>query len=110
MRIGVDFGKRERIDRVSLDCSRDQHGIALRLEGQDSSGEWKTLATQAQRSDLPAAGDLRPAATDELKRRGITHVLIGPSFPGAADMAANPQVWRLRFLDETKETRLYEIE
>ena len=110
MWIGVDFGKPERLDRVSLDCSPDQYRVTLRLEGQDSSGEWKTLATETRRLELSAAEDLRPAATDELKRRGITHVLIGPTFPPATDMAANPDAWRLRFLGETNATRLYAIE
>lgn len=110
MLIRVDFGKQERIDRVSLDCSRDQYGVALRLEGQDISGGWSTLATEPERLEIPPPQDLRHAATIELKQRGISHLLIGPTFPGAADMAANPQAWGLHFLGEAEQTRLYEIE
>ncbi|MDQ2945403.1 MAG: discoidin domain-containing protein [Acidobacteriota bacterium] len=110
MLIGVDFGKDESIDRVSLDGSHDQYGMALRLEGQDSSGAWKTLATEPQRSKIPVASDLRHAATIELKQRGITHLLIDPTFPGAADMTGNPKAWGLRFLGEAEHTRLYAIE
>jgi hypothetical protein len=110
MLIGADFGKQEQIDRVLLDCSHDQHGIRLRLEGQDSSGAWHILATAPQHSELPAPPNLPRAATMELKHRGITHLLLGPTFPGARDMAAKPQAWGLHFLGEAEQTRLYRID
>jgi hypothetical protein len=110
MHVGVDFGQAELVHTVAIDASRDQYGIALRLEGQDAAGAWEILSTEPQKSEIALTQDLRRAATRELKRRTITHVLIGPTFPGAADMAANPQAWGLRFLGEAEHTRLYELE
>jgi hypothetical protein len=108
--IDVDFGQPELISGVAIDSSHDQFGIGLRLEGQDSSGAWKTLSTEPQKSEIPLTQDLRHTATRELKRRTITHVLIGPTFPGAADMAANAEAWGLHFLGEAEQTRLYELD
>ena len=80
MRIEVDFGKQETIDNIAIDCSHDQTGIRLRLEGQDVSGRWKTLSGDPAKSDIQTTSDLRRAAIRELKRRGITHLLTTSSF------------------------------
>ena len=110
MHLGAAFGTPQLVDRVDIDSSPDQYGIALRLDGQDPSGIWRTLSTDAHKSLIPVSPDLRRAATLELKRRSITHLVIGSTFPGAADMAANPQAWGLRFLGEADENRLYALD
>jgi hypothetical protein len=110
MRLGAAFGSPQLVDRVDIDSSPDQYNIGLRLDGQDPSGIWRTLSTEPHKSLIPVSPDLRRAAILELKRRSITHLVIGSTFPGAADMAANPQAWGLRFLGEADENRLYALD
>lgn len=109
MHIQADFAKPEMLDRVTVDCSHDEPAMRLRLEGEDSSGHWKTLPENRVEAETTIP-DLRREAIRELKRRRITHLLMHPPFPGAEDMAANPQAWGLRFLGEIEDTRLYELQ
>ncbi|MGC8795346.1 MAG: hypothetical protein ACP5U2_18385, partial [Bryobacteraceae bacterium] len=71
MFVEIQFDRPQKLDRVTLECSRDQSRIRVRLEGRLSSGQWRVLAEAPDEDELPPPLGLRRAAAFELKRRGV---------------------------------------
>ena len=76
MFLEVDLTNSQVMDSVLLECSRDQPGIKLKLEGADASGHWKTLGESPAGESEPALAELAPpgsrgneAAWDRLHSR-----------------------------------------
>ncbi len=109
MRLGVDFGRTEDVDTVEVDCAHDQWGIRLKLEGQDASGQWKLLSGSPAISDRPVAEDLRRPAIEQLKKRGITHILLNQGDFWLADFQNNGSRWGIALVGQAGENWLYEI-
>ena len=110
MYVEVDFGRVETIDKVVLECARDQYRIQLKLEAQTPSGEWQALAGEPEEAKLSQPLGLRWAAIDEIKRRGITHLLVYAEDFGADDFRKKAVVWGLTFLGERNRARLYRLD
>jgi hypothetical protein len=109
MFVEVDFGRPETVDRVLVQCSHDQYKIRLKLEGQDAAGKWKPLAAAPEESNAPPMFNMRRAATDELKFRGIDYVLIWDSDFGAEDFRRKADAWGISVVGEGPGARLYRI-
>ena len=110
MFIEVDFGRPETLDKVILECARDQGRIRLRLEGRLPSGQWRLLNEQPEEAELPPPIGLRRAALYELKRRGVAYLLVWDNDFGAEDFRKNAVVWGVSLLGERNGARLYRIE
>ncbi len=110
MFIEVDFGRPERVDRVTLECARDQHRVRLRVEGRSASGQWRLLSDQPEEAETPPPLGLRRAAVEELKRRGVHHLLIWDDDFGAEDFRKNAVVWGVTLLGERNGARLYRVD
>ncbi len=110
MYVEVDFGRPETIDRVVLECARDQHKIRLKLEGELPSGEWKTLVPAPEQAELAPPLGLRRAAVEELKRRGIDHLLVFENNFGADDFRKHAALWGITLLGERNSVRLYQLD
>ncbi|MGA7235473.1 MAG: glycosyltransferase family 39 protein [Bryobacteraceae bacterium] len=65
----------EDADSVLLETSPNQPELRLELDGETASGEWKHLSANPDifTANVP---DLRRAAVEELKRRGIDYILL----------------------------------
>jgi hypothetical protein len=109
MFLEVDFGRPETVDRVLLTTTHDQYKIRLELEGQDAAGRWKTLAAAPVQSDGPPLLNLRRAATDELKYRGIDYLLVYDSDFRSEDYRTRPDAWGIQLMGEAPGIRLYRI-
>ncbi len=110
MYIDVDLNTPEEIDSVALECSHDQWGIGLELQGQDETGKWKTLAGKPAASDQPIRVNLRRAATRALKAKGVTHLLVNDEDYTAADFIKNARDWAIHLVAKPSSSRLYQID
>ena len=110
MFLEAEFPRAERVDRVVLECSRDQYRSRVRLEGRLPSGEWRVLGERPEEAELPPPLGLRRAATEELKRRGVRYLLVWDGDFGAEDFRRNGVVWGATFLGERNGARLYRLE
>jgi hypothetical protein len=108
--VEVDLGTPQRIDAVRIECARDQLKVKMKLEGQDASGRWKTLAEAPEISDGPPIPGLRRMATQELKLRGITHLLVYNYDFGRDDYMSHPDQWGISVVGLLGGDRLYRID
>ena len=109
MFIEVDFGREQPVDRVLLECARDQYAIAVKLEGMDAAGRWRTLSAAPEQSIQPIGPGLRRAAVEELKARGVTHLMIWDQDYGADNLRVNAPVWGVALLREYGPVRIYRL-
>lgn len=109
MSLEVDFGRPQTLDRVTLECSPDQHKIHLRLEGATEDGVWKTLSDAAGRFEIAPPEHLRRQATVEASRRGVDYLVVWDFDYGAADFRSAAAIWGIREIGERAGARLYRI-
>jgi hypothetical protein len=106
--VQVDAAQPVTADAVVIEAAPDQPGIQLRLDGPDSTGQWRTLAP-APVPDVAVLPDLRRAAAEELKRRGNDYLLLFDGEFGADDVRRNVAAWGVRDVGEYKGARLYQL-
>jgi hypothetical protein len=109
MHVEADFNGVPRADSVVVETSPNQPELHLRLLGQDPSGQWKTLAEEPDMSNT-IARDLRRAAVQELKKRGIGYVLLFDVDLAAPDFRANAALWGAREVGHSNGARLYQLQ
>jgi hypothetical protein len=104
-----DFGRQETIDSARVETSHDQSNVRMRLEGLDEQEHWITLCEKPEVTDVPLPKGLRRLAVEELKARGITHLLIWDGDYGADDIRVNAAVWGVSQVRELGPIRLYQL-
>jgi hypothetical protein len=109
MRMQVDFEQPLTMDTVELDCSHDQWGIRLKLEGRDAGGNWKLLAGAPVDSERPVPENLRHPAMIEFKKHGITHLLFNKGDALLADFQQHADEWGVIPVGNTGDDWLYAI-
>ena len=109
MYVETDFGGTEQADAVEIQTAPNQWQVRLRLEGQETSGQWKALAAAPQTSEEVRPLGLRPAVAAELKRRGIDYLLLFDKDLGADDLRRNTGQWGIRAVGESEGARLYQL-
>jgi hypothetical protein len=109
MYVEVDFNGVPAADSVLIETAPNQPGMRLRLMGQDPAGQWKARAGEPDilYADAP---ELRRAAVQELKRRGIGYVLLFDADMAAADFGQNAALWGVREVGQSDGARLYELQ
>ena len=110
MTLAVDFGAPEVIDSVLLEAAHDQYKIRLRLEGQTAGGEWKQLAAAPEGTEAAVDAGYRRGSVEELKARGITHLLVYPGDFGAADFRTRGNAWGITAIGEHNGSVLYRLD
>ena len=109
MFLEVDLTNSQVLDSVLLECSRDQPGIKLKLEGADASGHWKTLGESPEESLSPPLPGLRHLAAEEMKRRGIDYIVVFTADFYADDYQRNRLFWNMELAGESGGARLYRL-
>jgi 4-amino-4-deoxy-L-arabinose transferase-like glycosyltransferase len=109
MFIEIGLGREESVSGLQMDHAHDQYAAAFLLEGRGAPGRWTALGAPV-RSELPPPLGLRRAAVEELKRAGVTHLLVTPRDYRAADYAENAALWGLAEAGETGGARLFRLE
>ncbi|MBI5085863.1 MAG: hypothetical protein HZB13_14845 [Acidobacteria bacterium] len=110
MYVRADFGHALTLDTVRLETSLDQYSARLRVDGQAETGEWKTLATEPVSTGLPPPLGLRRAAMEEIRRRGVTHILVHEGDTGWEDFRQKAGLWGIREAGAVDGVRLYRID
>ncbi|MBI4875588.1 MAG: hypothetical protein HY822_13215, partial [Acidobacteria bacterium] len=110
MYIESDFGRPEPLGEVRLDCSTDQYKVAMRLEGRDPDGRWRTLGDQPEAAARPPMAGLRPAAMAEFKARGVEYLVVFPGDFGYHDLVARADEWGIELVGDRAGARLYRME
>ncbi len=110
MYVEADFRGSESIDSVLLESSGQPYDTQVALEARTESGDWKPLGSSPERSEQPAPGWLRRAATAELKNLGIDYLLIHDGDFFAAEFRQAPENWGLQVAGETSGARLYRLD
>jgi 4-amino-4-deoxy-L-arabinose transferase-like glycosyltransferase len=108
--VQADFAQAQPIERIELQCTRDQPAMRLRLEGEDASGRWKMLSAVASEREIEPIPDLRRMAAAELKARGVDYVMVFGSDLGADDFRLRAGEWGIRQVGELGNDRLYKID
>ena len=109
MYVEVEFNALQEADSVLIETAPNQPGMRLRLMGQDPAGQWKALAGEPDISNADAP-ELRRAAVEELKRRGIGYLLLFDADMAAADFRRNAALWGVREVGQSDGARLYELQ
>jgi hypothetical protein len=107
--VRVDFGADEIADAVVIQTAHTQTGIRLKLEGMDTTGQWKLLAAAPHASDTPRPIGLSRAVAEELKRRGIDYMLVFGFDFGSAEIQKDADIWGIREVAHYTEARLYKL-
>ncbi len=109
MYVEADFGTTTNVDSVLIQTSPNQPDLRMQLEGQEASGNWKLLAREPDVSEAHVP-DLRRAAIEELKRRGIGYMLIFDTDDIAADLRARIADWGVEPAGQSGGATLYKLQ
>ena len=104
----MDFRRPDPADAVAIQTSLDQRGVRLKLEGRDSSGAWRLLSDLPEAHEEPGP-DLRRAAIEQLKIRGIRYLLSFENEGETRDLRLRADLWGIREVAHNKDARLYQI-
>jgi hypothetical protein len=105
----MDFGRAVAAGSVTIETSLDQRDVALKLEGRDASGAWRLLSDRPEAHEAPEMPDLRRAAIEQLKIRGIGYLLSFENEGETRDLRERPGLWGIREVAHNKDARLYQI-
>lgn len=108
--VEVDLGEVVQIDGVALEMSSDQWGVRMKLEGRGEDGNWRPLGGEPVRSDRPPPLGLRRMAIEEMKRLGVTHLMLVEGDFGWEDLRDNEELWGFREAGQVDNVRLYRLE
>jgi len=108
MYIEVDLGQERQVSRIVLDSAQQEWSGSLSLEVL-RAGKWQALSTSPGSRLLSETFDLRREAISELKREGITHLLISANDIGKHDFFTKQTSWGIQFVDEAQGNRLYRL-
>jgi hypothetical protein len=109
MFIEIGLGHLETVSGLQMDGGRDQYAASFTLEGRDAAGGWIPLGAPAMFDIAPPLG-LRRAAIEELKRSGITHLLVAPEDYRAEDYVRNAALWGISEAGEANLARLFRLD
>jgi hypothetical protein len=98
-----------RADSVIFRTRPNESGPPLRLELQSSTGEWTGVDSEAAAEDGIDPGSMRQGAIREIRRAGITHLLIHDQEPLGPDFQTHREEWQVRPAASALPVRLYEI-
>jgi hypothetical protein len=103
--VEIDFGAAQSTDTVVVESAPDQPEVRLKLETLDGL----ELAATPELSDVPLPPNMRRAAADELRRRGIAYLLVMDGEFGSDDLRAQAQAWGIREIGQYKGARVYQL-
>jgi hypothetical protein len=111
MFIQVDFGQAQELDAVVVECSDEGYQTKIKLEGLDPQGKWAPILNQPVETSRPTRVNLRRAASEELKARGIHYILVEKNDFRAEDFQVYAGLWGMKCIGEWNSVAwLYRIE
>jgi len=110
MFVEVDFGHAQAVDCVTVESSDEGYQTKVKLDGMDPDGKWTTLSKNPEETTSRPTVNLRRAATEELKARGIRYVMVEKDDLRSDDFSHYAVLWGMKFIGEAGQGRLYHIE
>jgi hypothetical protein len=110
MFLEIDFGTPLRLTGVEASISGDNPETAGRVDAETSSGRWQPLSAHAEETEAPQPVNSRRNAMEDIKRFGITHLVVDRSEFLSVDMFRNQATWGIVLIGETDRARLYRID
>lgn len=111
MFVQVDFGQPQKVDSVVAESSDEGYKTKIKLEGLDAHGMWATILNEPVETARPSRVNLRRAATEELKARGIRYILIEKTDFRYEDFQVYTSFWGMKCIGEVdSKAWLYRIE
>ena len=111
MFIQVDFGQAQKLDAVVVECSDEGYQTKIKLEGLDPQGKWASILNQPVETSRPTRVNLRRAASEELKARGIHYVIVEKNDFRSEDFQVYAGLWGMKCIGEWNSVAwLYRIE
>ena len=110
MYVEADFGRSQRVSAVAVEVSDDSGGSRIKAEGMAPGGKWISLSDRPDEKIKKTYGNLRIAATAELKALGIRYLLIKSGDPVGSDVFNDPDAWGIHLVGQALDARLYYIQ
>jgi hypothetical protein len=107
--IEIDFGKAEGVDRVVVESTRDQYEARLAVEVADEAGPWVQVGTAPVEIASAKIRAVRHTAIDEVKRAGLTHLVVEVNDFRADDYRMRAEQWGIEEIAERGNARLYKL-
>jgi hypothetical protein len=107
--VQVEFGGARTLDSVLLETSPSQPELRLQLYGETARGEWARLDAEPEIFN-GSAPDLRRAAAQELKRRGIGYVLLFENDEIAKAVREGGEAAGFQEIGQSDGARLYRLQ
>jgi hypothetical protein len=107
--VEMNFGRAERIDRVIVISTRDQYEVRLSVEVAADSGPWQHAGGEILELPNHVVRAPRQSAIEELKREGITHLLVETGDFKSDDYHLRAPSWGIEFLAQRGNARLYKL-
>ncbi len=100
MFIQVDFGQTQKLDAVVVESSEEGNQTKIKLEGMDEQGQWAAISEQPVETPHPTHVNLRRAASEELKARGIHYILVEKDDFRSGDFQLDSSLWGMKCIGE----------
>jgi len=111
MFVQVDFGQAQKLDAVVVESSDEGYKTKTKLEGEDGKGKWATILNEPVETPRPTRVNLRRAAAEELKARGIHYILVEKGDFRSEDFLTYTSLWGMKCIGESNSLGwLYHIE
>jgi len=107
MYLEVNLGQPRQISRVSMETALEWF-VRLQFEIR-REGKWRVLLKSPAERFLPADLELRRQATAELKREGMTHLLVSQDSYGDDNFFSQQSAWGIQLVGTAPGSRLYKL-
>jgi hypothetical protein len=110
MFIEIDLGASRELDQVTVQAPLRYRAVRMRVEECGADGACQPIDAEVLRYETVPPLNLRRAATRELKREGITHMLIQDGDYYYRDYLDKPDRWGLTLVGERNNAALFRID
>jgi hypothetical protein len=110
MFLEIDFGEPTKVTGVLASIAGDNPRTTGRVDFETEPDRWQTIAQKPEDVPVPPLLNSRRNAIDDIKRYGITHLVVDRNEFLSIDLFRNQAAWGIALVGETQYARLYRIE
>jgi hypothetical protein len=110
MYVQTNFGAAREIDSIAIEMAEDSVTAQVELDILTPDGKWTAMGVKPVQYEMAPPMGLRRKATQELKRRGVTHIMLQINEFGGEDYERRQEDWGITKVKESFGARLYKIE
>jgi hypothetical protein len=108
--VQIDFGRQEKLDRLTADLPADIFGCAMHVEAGTAAGAWARLPALVTVENAPFPARFRRAATEELKANGVGWIITNEGGRLAADLLDHFHEWGAVNIAYANRLRLWRLD